>query len=157
MRTRTAAVAATLLLVPLGACSSTGEPDTAACRAALVRQVETAPTEGGKGARPEACAGIGDQALEHLAGEVTAEWLEKLEAAKAAEGPAESALPTPGAVASITPECREWIEKELRSPSDIVDAAPGYAACGYLSEDQLDKAIDDAIEELVEEGAGASS
>ncbi|MEU4094140.1 hypothetical protein [Streptomyces sp. NPDC026673] len=156
MRTRTAVLAVLLLAAPITACGGS-EPDTAACEAALVRQVEDATAEDGKGTRPEACAGVDDKTLEHLAGEATTERPEDPEAARAAEEAFESALPTPSVAASITPECRKWIEKELRSPSDIVDAAPGYAACGYLSKEQLDEAIDDAIEELIEEGAGASS
>lgn len=72
MRTRTAAV--TLALLALTACSS-GEPNVAACKAAMHKQYDAAIATGEQGKRPNDCQGVDDKTLERLAGEVITEQL----------------------------------------------------------------------------------
>lgn len=59
-----------------------------------------------------------------------------------------SALPTPSALPSVSPECRAWISKEIQDDSSSIDATAGYAACGDLSDDELQAAIDRVEREL---------
>lgn len=52
---------------------------------------------------------------------------------------------------SVSPECRTWIKAELLDESEEIDATPGYAACGDLSDDEMQAAIDQVTEELTAE------
>jgi hypothetical protein len=52
---------------------------------------------------------------------------------------------------SVSPECRTWIKAELLDDSEEIDATPGYNACGGLSDDELQAAIDQVTEELTAE------
>lgn len=77
MLTRTLATAALLATaVGLGGCG--GEPDIAACKAAMKEQYTTATEKPDSPAatRPEACEGVDDETLQRLAGEIIAESLE---------------------------------------------------------------------------------
>jgi hypothetical protein len=67
------------------------------------------------------------------------------------------ALPSETAATSVTPECRAWIKDELLSTGGGIDATEGYSVCGNLPEDELSKAIEDVTNELVEQGATATS
>ncbi|MFF5842134.1 hypothetical protein ACFY74_11775 [Streptomyces massasporeus] len=49
---------------------------------------------------------------------------------------------------NVSPECRTWIKAELLDDSEEIDATPGYNACGDLSDDELQTAIDQVTEEL---------
>lgn len=57
-----------------------------------------------------------------------------------------SAAPSPST--SLSPECRAWIEQELKDDTDSIDATSGYAACGDLSDDELDKAIEQVTSDI---------
>ena len=57
-----------------------------------------------------------------------------------------TAEPTPSL--SVSPACRTWIKAELLDDSETVDATPGYEACGDLSEEELQAAIDEVTAEL---------
>lgn len=65
--------------------------------------------------------------------------------------PTVSATPEPSASVSVSPECRTWIKAELLDESETVDATPGFEACGDLSEDELQAAIDEVTAELTAE------
>ncbi|MEU0181787.1 hypothetical protein ABZ312_11450 [Streptomyces sp. NPDC006207] len=147
MRIRTAAVTAALLLAPLTACSGGSEPDVAACKAAMAKQLDTAVKAGDKaeeGSRPAECEGVDNKTLERIVGEVTEEQLGKA---------MESALPSvsSGALA-ITGDCRAWIESELQDDSSSLDATAGQDACGYMSPDELQQAIDQVTDDLMNQG-----
>jgi hypothetical protein len=62
--------------------------------------------------------------------------------------PAVSATVGPSTSVTVSPECRTWIKAELLDDSEEIDATPGYNACGDLSEDELQAAIDQVTEEL---------
>src|SRR5690606_20498571 len=59
-------------------------------------------------------------------------------------------VPEPGA--GVPAECREWIEGELLDATEGINAGTGYAACGDLSDDEMDQAVDTVTEELMAEG-----
>lgn len=65
--------------------------------------------------------------------------------------PTVSATAEPSTSTSVSPECRTWIKAELLDKSETVDATPGYEACGDLSEDELQAAIDEVAAELTAE------
>lgn len=153
MRTRTAAAIAALLLAPLTACSSDTEADPAACKAAMVQQLKDATEDGEKGTRPPACKGLDDKTLERLAGKATNEWLDSDAADQAVEDAIESQSPEPDPTAQLSDECRAWIENELLDSSDSIDATDGYSVCGDLSEEELDQAIEQVTDDLIEQGA----
>ncbi|MEV6474567.1 hypothetical protein [Streptomyces sp. NPDC051657] len=70
----TAATAAALLA--LTGCSSNSKPDIAACKTAMVKQVDQAMAAGEEAVdskRPSACDGVDDKTLQRLAGEITTE------------------------------------------------------------------------------------
>jgi flagellar basal body-associated protein FliL len=69
----------------------------------------------------------------------------------AAPAPSVSATVEPSASVSVSPECRTWIKAELLDSSEEVDATPGYEACGDLSNEELQAAIDEVTEELTAE------
>lgn len=157
MRTRAAVVATLLLAAPLlAACS--GDKTTAdpkACKAAMAEDYRKAMSNGGKGPeqkRPAACKGIDDKTAQRLAGEVIKEYMASDQAKKDLnkdfEDGVKSAMPTPSASVSVSPECRAWIKKELQDSSDSVDGESGVAACGDLSDDELQAAIDQVTKEL---------
>lgn len=149
MRTRTIAVAAALFLAPLTACSS--EPDAAACKAAMAKQLDEAIDSGKEGTQPDVCKDVDTATLERIAGELAEDQLGEV-AKKVLESAMPSPSPTPTGP-NIRPECRAWIESELLDDSSSIDAAGGEDACGYLPKDELDQAIDDVTDELIREGA----
>jgi hypothetical protein len=57
-------------------------------------------------------------------------------------------MATPSASASISPECREWIGKALLDGSSSIDGTAGYAACGEMSDAEMQSAIDGVGKEL---------
>lgn len=144
MRTRTtAALIAAGLLLTLTACGSDSKPDIAACKTAMGKQVDEAMAAGEEaveGTRPAACDGVDDKTLERLAGEITA--------AKTAEffgdTPEET---TEAAAGQPSADCLAWIETELLS-SGSIDAASGADVCGDLTDDELDRAIEDVTNDL---------
>ncbi|MCI4042450.1 hypothetical protein [Streptomyces sp. TRM75563] len=76
MRTRTTLTTAVVALLALTGCSSDSKPDIAACKTAMVKQVDQAITTGEEavdGKRPAACGGVDDKTLQRLSGEITAE------------------------------------------------------------------------------------
>jgi predicted small lipoprotein YifL len=148
MRTRITIAAAGLLLATLTACGSGGNDNAnpAACKTALAENYRKAMADpdGPSASAPSACTGLGATTLKRLTGEVISEYLDSDQAAKDLG----TALPTPSASVSVSPECRAWLEKELQDASDNIDGASGLEACGDLSEDELQAAIDQATEEL---------
>ena len=110
---------------------------------------------GGKGPeqkRPAACVGLDAKTLEKITGQVINEYLDSDQASKdlgkAFEDGMKSAIPTPSASTGVSPECRAWIAKEIQDSSSSIDATAGYAACGDLSDDELQAAIDGVEKEL---------
>ncbi|MEU6344471.1 hypothetical protein ABZ883_26385 [Streptomyces sp. NPDC046977] len=153
MRIRTATAAATLLLAPLTAACSSSEPDVAACKTAMVQQLKDAAGAQPAGGRPAACAGVDGKTLERLAGEAMEIWVKSPEASKAVEDKFNSAFPSaPADALDITPDCRTWIESELQDNSSTLDATAGQDACGYLTTDEMDKAIDQVTNDLMGKG-----
>ena len=153
MHTRTIAAAlAAGLLLALTACSSSGntKADPAACKAAMGKDLAAAIAAGDEAEqskRPAACNGIDDKTAQRIAGELIAEQL-----GKTTDDATSSAEPEPATV-PVSAECRAWIETELRSNSDAIDAAAGQSACSELTDDELDQAIDEVTNELIEQGA----
>lgn len=146
MKTRTAVCAALLALTAaLTGCSSGSDTsaDPASCKAAMRKQFQDAVAAGDKatpGTRPSACVGVDNKTLEKYAGDLMTEQLGKS---------IESALPEPTETSNVTPECQAWIENELQDSSDSIEATTGYDACGYLSKDELDQAIEDVTNNLL--------
>lgn len=145
MRTRHALAAITLAaLAATGAtgCGSDAKADPKACKAAMQKDFDKAMAAGDKAKdsdRPAACDGIDDKTVQRYAAEITNNRLSDA---------AESAVPDTTETPDITPECRAWIEKELRDSSDTIDATSGEDACGYLAPDELDQAIDEVTNDL---------
>ncbi|MFF7949411.1 hypothetical protein [Streptomyces griseorubiginosus] len=148
MNTRTAACAALLALTAtLTACSSGDDAnaDPAACKSAMRKQLQDAIDAGASatpGTRPTECDGINNKTLEKYAGQLMADQV----------GDAlNSALPSPTdtTVAGVSPECRAWIEQELRSTGGGINATEGYKVCGSLPEDELNQAIEDVTNSLL--------
>ncbi|MET9517021.1 hypothetical protein [Streptomyces sp. NPDC002994] len=54
--------------------------------------------------------------------------------------------------AELSDECRAWIEGELLDSSDSIEATDGYSACGDLSDEELDQAIEQVTDDLIEQG-----
>jgi hypothetical protein len=130
--------------------------DRSACKAALAANYRKAMAGGGKGptaSEPPACVGLDQKTLERITGEVVDEYLNsdqaKKDLGKAFKDGMESALATPPASTSVSPECRTWIKAELLDDTDEIDATPGYQVCGDLSDDELQAAID-AVEKQLE-------
>ena len=73
--TKAAAITATLLLATLTACSGDSNPDEAACKAAMVKQMEDAKASGKEGTQPDACEGVDDKTLQRFAGEIISDQL----------------------------------------------------------------------------------
>ena len=145
MRTRAAITAALAVLAFTTTACADSKPDYAACKTAMAKQLDDAMTDGTKGSRPAACAGVDAKTLQRYAGDITTDKLGKA---------IESALPTPSDTAGtdgITPDCRAWIERELTDGSESIDASSGGQACGYLSDDELNKAIDTVTDDLLAE------
>ncbi|MBX9366820.1 hypothetical protein [Streptomyces sp. WAC04114] len=67
---------------------------------------------------------------------------------RADPAPTVSVTVEPSPSVSVSPECRTRIKAELLDDSKEIDATPGYNACGDLSEDELQAAIDEVTEEL---------
>lgn len=79
-------------------------------------------------------------------------------ALSADDGQADRAAPAaaetstlPATERSLSPECRAWIKSELLDSTETIDAAPGYAACGDLSDEELQAAIDEVAGDLLAE------
>lgn len=158
MRTRAIIITATLLAA-LSACGADADP--AACKTAMAEQFDKTMAAGDKAeeaAPPAACDGVDDKTLERLVGEVTDEWMKSDKGRQhfegAVDGAIESAVPEPTAT-QLPDECRAWIEDELLDSSGSIDAADGYGVCGDLSDEELDQAIDDVTNDLIEQGATA--
>ncbi|WP_098010479.1 hypothetical protein [Streptomyces sp. sk226] len=146
MRTRSTATltAAAAILLALTSCSSDEKPDTAACKTAMAKQLDQAIADGDQAKesnRPAACDGVDDKTLQRIAGELTTE-----KAGDAVEDAVEDTTAQP------SPECRAWIETELRGTGDI-DAASGMDVCGDLTDEELDQAIEDVTNDLTNDGA----
>lgn len=169
MRTRTVLPAVLLALAAgVTACSGTSdtEASTAACKEALAKQLHEASQSGKKGSRPAACTGIDTKTLENLVGEVTEEWMDSDDADKVVNDALEDAfgdgIPVPDVTepqptaAGISDECRAWIEDELLDSSEDVDGTAGYGVCSDLSDEELDQAIEDVTNDLIEQGATAT-
>ncbi|MEU1474532.1 hypothetical protein [Streptomyces sp. NPDC005760] len=147
MHVRTAACTILLALAAtLTACSSgssSADADPAACKAAMRKQLQDAIDAGASatpGTRPSECDGIAAKTLEKYAGELMADQV----------GDAlNSALPTDTTTTGVTPECRAWIERELRSTGGGINATEGYTVCGNLPEDELNQAIEDVTNSLL--------
>lgn len=141
-------VACTVLLAltaALTACSSGGDAkaDPSACKAAMRKQLQDGITAGATatpGTRPSQCDGIDDKTLQKYASDLVSDQLNKA---------VESAIPDATETDGITADCRAWIESELRDTSDSVDGAAGQDACGYMSKDELDQAIDTVTNDLM--------
>jgi hypothetical protein len=149
MHARRAACTALLALAVLTAgCSShsTAKADIAACKTAMRKQLQDAVAAGSSatpGSRPSQCDGVDAKTLQKLAGDLMAEQVGKA---------VKSAIPTPSDTADasgITPDCRAWIESELQDSSATIDATSGEDACGYMSQDELNKAIDTVTNDLL--------
>lgn len=150
MKTRTAACAALLALTATLTACSTGsgtKADPVACKAAMGKQLKDAVAAGDKatpGTRPADCEGVDDKTLQKFASDLMSDQVNKA---------VESALPESTATSDITPECRDWIKKELLDSSDSIDASAGEDACGYLSKGELDQAIEDVTNDLASQSA----
>ena len=169
MRARTALCATLLTLTALTAGCS-GDNGTlaspAACKKALATQLQEAMDSDKKGSRPAACEGLDAKTLEDLAGEVTAEWLETDGADKAVTDAMRDAfgdgIPVPEvtepepATAEIPADCRAWLEDELLDSSEDIDATTGYSACSGLSDEEMDQAIEDVTNDIIEQRATAT-
>ncbi|MER8004975.1 hypothetical protein [Streptomyces sp. NPDC094149] len=146
MKTRTAACAALLALTAaLTACSTSSDTkaDPAACKAAMRKQFQDAIAAGDTATpstRPPQCNGVDAKTLQKFAADLMTDQLGKS---------VESAFPDDTETSNITADCRAWIEKELEDSSDSIDATAGYEACGYMSKDELDKAIDTVTNDLM--------
>jgi hypothetical protein len=132
-----------------------GTASAAACKAALADNYRKVMAAGGKGPeqeRPAACVGLDAKTLEKITGEVIGEYLGSEQAKKdlgeAFEDGMASAMATPSASSSVSPECREWIGKELLDDSSSIDGTAGYAACGEMSDAEMQAAIDEVEKEL---------
>jgi hypothetical protein len=55
---------------------------------------------------------------------------------------------TPSTLSSVSPECRAWIRQKLQDSSDGIDAASGYAVCGDLTDEEMNKSIDEVTKEI---------
>lgn len=158
MRTRTALPAVLLALTAaLTACSgsSDSEADPGACRAAMTKQLRDGIAKGEdapEGKRPAECEGVDDKTVERYATEIMAKELPKA-IESAVPSAIESALADSTETSGITPECRTWIEDELLDDSDSIDATSGEDACGDLSEEELDQAIEAVTDELIDQDA----
>ncbi|MEU9173040.1 hypothetical protein AB0D34_35605 [Streptomyces sp. NPDC048420] len=148
MNTRTVACAALLALTAtLTACSggSDAKADPAACKSAMRKQLQTAIDSGATatpGTRPSQCDGVDTKTIQKYSGELMADHVSDA---------LNSALPsaTDTAIADVSPECRAWIKDELLSTGGGIDATEGYKHCGSLPEDELNQAIEDVTQDLI--------
>lgn len=147
-RRLTASLVTAGVLLALTSCSS-DTSDPKACKAAMAQQLNAAMAAGDQatpGTRPSACDGVDAKALERITGEVLADQA-------GAEIDASLEANTPGATASsLPPECRAWLESELLDTSDSINAEVGQAACGDLTDAEMDQAIEDVTDDLSEQG-----
>ncbi|MFD0146201.1 MULTISPECIES: hypothetical protein [unclassified Streptomyces] len=146
----TAALAACMLLAVTACGSSDAKADPAACKAAMSRDYADAIAAGEQAeqsTRPPACVGIDDETAQRIAGELIAEQIDDQ-----TKDPAQSTEPS-AASSAIPPECRAWIEAELRDSTDSIDATAGDGACGDLSGEELDQAIADVTDDLIGKGS----
>jgi hypothetical protein len=148
VRLRAAVILAALAITTVSCGSDKASTaDIAACKSAMRQQLQDSIDAGETatpGTRPAACDGIDAKTLETLVGDLMTEELDDA---------VESALPDPepsgtAAADGITPDCRAWIEAELTDNSSTLDATSGEQACGYMTEDELNAAIDSITEEL---------
>jgi len=144
-----------------GAVLATGDDgDPAACKTALAHNYRKAMTDGAKGPeqpRPAECRGLDTKTLKKITGEVIGEYLDSDQAdkdlGKAFEDGVKSALPTPSS--GVSAQCREWIAGELQDDSSSIDGTAGYAACGDLSDGEMQAAIDEVEKELAASAAAS--
>lgn len=153
MRRHTAALAAAALTTALlTACSSgsddTSKPHTAACKAAMQKQLADAIDTSAEGQRPPECAGIDDETLQRLMGDTISDRLGQ-DTEDALQDVTEDSQTTEDI--PITDECRAWIESELQDDTDSIDADAGETACVGLSDAELNEAIDAVTNELLEQ------
>lgn len=132
-----------------------GTASAAACKRVLADGYRKVMANSGKGPeqpRPSECAGLDKKTLERITGEVISEYLDSAQAkkdlGKAFEDGVKSALPTPSESAGASAECRKWIAEELQDNSSSIDGTTGYAACGDLSDAEMQAAIDEVEKEL---------
>lgn len=149
----------TVLLAGAAGCSHADGNSTiaapAACKSTLAHNYRKVMAAGGKGPeqkQPAACVGLDTKTLQQIAEQVISEYSRsdqaKKDAEKAFKDGMKSALPTPSALPSVSPECRAWISNEIQDDSSSIEATAGYAACGDLSDDELQAAIDRVEREL---------
>lgn len=100
-----------------------------------------------KSKSPAACDGVDNETLQRFAAELISD-----RAGKAAEDAIESAAPDATTV-PLSDECRAWIEDALLAKSGDIDAAAGYGACGAMSQEELDQAVEDVTDDLIKQGA----
>lgn len=155
-------ISATLLLALTGCSSDTAaQADPAACKKAMAKAFDDAMAAGDKAdqsKRPPACEDVANKTLERFAGEVMKDWMASPEGEKhlkesveqGVEDAIESATPEPTAV-DIPDECREWIEDELLDSSDSIEATAGQNACSELSQEDMDQAIEQVTDDLIEQ------
>ncbi|MFD4231179.1 hypothetical protein [Streptomyces sp. NPDC058545] len=150
MRTHTALAVAAITLLVLTGCGSDTKADPAACKAAMTKAFDEAIAAGNeakKSKSPAACDGVDNKTLQRIAGELIGD-----RAGKATEEATESAAPDV-TTAQLSDECRAWIEDALLDTSGNIDAAAGYGACGAMSQEELDQAVEDVTDDLIERGA----
>ncbi|WP_413760781.1 hypothetical protein [Streptomyces sp. MMBL 11-3] len=148
MKIRTAACAALLVLgAGLTACGGAHEADAdtdpAACKAALREQLRDAIAAGASAApttRPSPCDGVDAGTLRRYTGELMAD-----QVGDALDGSLPEATTTTG----VTPECRAWIEDELRSTGGGIDFTEGSKICGNLPQDELTEVVEDVTADLL--------
>jgi hypothetical protein len=149
MNTRTAACAVLLALTAaLTACSSSDgvlKADPTACKAAMTKQFREGMAKGKdapEGKRPAECEGVDDKTVQRYATEIMEKELPKAIA---------SAMPDYTETTGITAACRDWIESELLDSSDDIDGTAGYGVCGDLTDEEMDQAIEDVTNDLIDQ------
>lgn len=83
-----------------------------------------------------------------LAGATACSAAESPATAEASTTPPATSAAAPSPSLSVSPECRTWIKAELLDSTEDIDATVGYDACGGLSDEELQAAIDEVTEEL---------
>lgn len=116
----------------------------------MAKATKTSASPTSAGSRPAACNGIDDKTAQRLAGEVTKEWLASDEADKAVSDIVDSASPVPVPTSpQISDECHAWIKAELQDSTEDTNATAGNGVCGNLSDKELDQAVEDVTQEMI--------
>ncbi|MFJ8221418.1 hypothetical protein [Streptomyces griseus] len=157
MRTRTTITAATAaILLALTGCSSDETPDTAACKTAMAAELKKNAANGQTAQAddpPAVCTGVEQETLERIAGELVLEEGGKAVEESLDESGEELADAVEDTASPASAECLAWIETELLDSTGSIDAASGVDVCGDLSDEELDQAIEDVTNDLIDEGA----